>query len=169
MKTPRPPNASHRTNPPIRALIDLETQTLILYDGQQGAERGQRFPCVVGRRNHRGASVTPLGLYAVTDKSASNGPLHGRFGRVYGRRFISLRNLRTGAQNIGIHGTYDEEKLERESRYFSLGCIRLNNDTIEDRVYPTIQTGDRIGIVEKVTPELEQAIADSYSLPFSPK
>ncbi|MEK6874976.1 MAG: L,D-transpeptidase [Nanoarchaeota archaeon] len=125
-----------------RMVVSLDDQILRLYQGNQKVE----FPCVVGRRNSSGVSITPLGLYVVVDKSSSDTPLEGRFGQAYGKRFIKIRHLRLGSY-LGVHGTNEETKLDEKVRFFSRGCIRLYNKDIESVVYPTVCIGDIVQVV----------------------
>jgi lipoprotein-anchoring transpeptidase ErfK/SrfK len=118
-----------------KIIIDLSTQTLSIEE--------QTYKCVVGSPE----KPTPTGMYKIFYlREPENYLINGRFGRVYGRRYINLVHLRTGIANIGIHGTNNEEAFLDENRKKSRGCVRLKNSVIENRVYPLLTQGDYVFI-----------------------
>lgn len=85
-----------------------------------------------GNKERRGDNRTPTGSFVVQSIENSSSWTHdfrdgnGVIKGAYGPWFIRLK---TGWQGIGIHGTHAPESIGTMA---SEGCIRMNNDELED-------------------------------------
>lgn len=157
----------------MRILVDIATQRLSLYKGQEVVHT---YPCSTSRYgigNLSGSNKTPLGLHTVAEKYGDDVPSGGILssrqftGKIapinetlipspedhITSRILRLAGLQTGVNKGGlvdsydryiyIHGTPDEGLIGSPASH---GCIRLKNaDVIE--LYEQVPIGTEVEII----------------------
>jgi lipoprotein-anchoring transpeptidase ErfK/SrfK len=115
-----------------RAVVSLSKRRLtLLHDGTVV----RRYTVGVGA----GATPTPTGLYAVTDRILTGDP-SGAYGPVaFGLSGFSdvIHRFNGGPGQIAIHGTNESWTIGQAA---SLGCVHVSDSTIMS-LYPDLQLG----------------------------
>ncbi len=133
-------------------IVDKESLSLKLYDyagielNSYGISCGKKL----GNKKVIGDLKTPEGIFHITEIEEASSWGHdfkdgkGRIEGAYGPWFLRLEV--PGHKGIGIHGTHKPESIGTRD---TEGCIRLNNEDIED-----LKNKVNIGMVVIVLPSL---------------
>ena len=133
-------------------IVDKESLSLKLYDyaGSELDSYGISCGKKLGNKKIIGDLKTPEGIFHITEIEEASSWGHdfkdgkGRIEGAYGPWFLRLEV--PGHKGIGIHGTHKPESIGTRD---TEGCIRLNNEDIED-----LKNKVNIGMVVIVLPSL---------------
>lgn len=133
-------------------IVDKESLSLKLYDYAGSELNSYGISCgkKLGNKKVIGDLKTPEGIFHITEIEEASSWGHdfkdgkGRIEGAYGPWFLRLEV--PGHKGIGIHGTHKPESIGTRD---TEGCIRLNNEDIED-----LKNKVNIGMVVIVLPSL---------------
>jgi murein L,D-transpeptidase YafK len=129
-------------------IVDKSAYTLYLIkqgnvDSQYNIELGFN---PVDDKKVEGDKCTPEGMYFVSWKADKGQTAFHRGFLINYPNEEDRKNSKTGGE-IMIHGSGSGEKGDGKGYNWTLGCVALSNKDI-DKIFPYINTGDRVTIVK---------------------